>query len=407
MKRRFNPHFIFFPLFLFGFIGLLSLVTLNDFDFLDPLGKAINDFTLDDIVFSKIRKDTVQGGNPTIIDERVVLINIGYLDRKSIAEEIEIVNKYNPKVVGLDVFFRSPKGEDQDSSLEIALSKTHNLVMVTKLNNYNKTKDQFDTVETSYSGFMTVAKKGYGNLVTEGDDEEVTCRSFSPIRKVKNELELAFAVRVVQMYDRGAAHQFSYRNNDEEFINYRRNIRGGTGGYYTFDYDDLKSGEGLDLLTDKIVIFGFLGNKLNPKDIEDKFYTPMNRQYVGRAFADMYGAVIHANIISMILDKDYINPTPTWVSWVVAIVFCLFNTILFSYLLHNNNTWYGASTKLIQVIEILLIATFTVYALHFLRIKIDLTLTTIIVALIGDLLEIYYSVIVRFFEKVNPWKSKI
>jgi CHASE2 domain-containing sensor protein len=411
MQKNFYLNLLFFTLFLFGFIGLVSLLPINS-NYIDPIGEAVSDFAVDDIVFSQIRRDTGMGKNPTVLDERIVLVNVGYYDRATIAEAIRRVSTAGPKVIGVDVLFRRPKEISQDSALVASLSGVRNLVMVSSISKFNPASQRFDSLETSDPMFMNNAKTGFGNLVTEGDEESATCRSLVPVKMVGNDLQVAFAVKMAQLYDAESAHKFLYRSHEEEFINFRRNIREGTGGYYVFDAGDfivkkdtntlaenaeIQDDLPVDLLRDKIVIFGFMGDRLNPKDIEDKYFTPMNRQYAGKAFADMYGVVIHANVLSMILDKDYLNQSPDWVSWVTAVVVCLLNATLFTLILKKITLWYGAITKTLQVLEILVLAVIVVYALHFYNLKINLTLTAIIIALIGDLLEIYYSVIVVFF----------
>ena len=56
-----------------------------------------------------------------------------------------------------------------------------------------------------------------------------------------------------------------------------------------------------DMIQGKIVIFAYLGEILgDKKSFEDKFVTPLNARYAGNRLPDMYGGVIHANIISMI-----------------------------------------------------------------------------------------------------------
>ena len=66
----------------------------------------------------------------------------------------------------------------------------------------------------------------------------------------------------------------------------------------------------LSFIKDKIVLLGFMGINLNDKTFEDIFFTPLNERYAGKSFPDMYGVVIQANIISMILNKKYINTMP-------------------------------------------------------------------------------------------------
>jgi len=96
----------------------------QNLDFLNPFINTVQDLNLSDVVFSKIRNDGRYG-----VDSNVVLVNIGSLNRAGIAKEIEIINKYEPKVLGIDSFFRTPKDEKQDSLLIESLSNVKNLVL--------------------------------------------------------------------------------------------------------------------------------------------------------------------------------------------------------------------------------------------------------------------------------------
>ncbi|NJM93588.1 MAG: CHASE2 domain-containing protein [Cytophagales bacterium] len=70
------------------------------------------------------------------------------------------------------------------------------------------------------------------------------------------------------------------------------------------------------------MIFGYLGESFNDVSWEDKFYTPLNKTYAGKANPDMYGVVIHANIVSMILNHDYVYTMAESTGVLVAIVLC-------------------------------------------------------------------------------------
>jgi hypothetical protein len=89
----------------FGTIFIISLILLiqllrfiGEFSLLDPIGDAIGDVEMTDVVFSEIRE------NPPV-DRNIVLVNIGQLSRREISQELEIINQYDPAVVGIDGYF--------------------------------------------------------------------------------------------------------------------------------------------------------------------------------------------------------------------------------------------------------------------------------------------------------------
>jgi CHASE2 domain-containing sensor protein len=80
---------------------------------------------------------------------------------------------------------------------------------------------------------------------------------------------------------------------------------------------------------------GYMGESFKaPPDLEDIYYTPMNQTLAGRSLPDMHGIVIHANIIHMILARDYINLMPAWLSIILAFITCYFYIVFI--------TWFNA-----------------------------------------------------------------
>src|SRR5687768_7545714 len=83
--------------------ALIGITRLNVFNAFDSIGQAMADIELTDYVFMKLR-------DQPNVDENIVVVNIGYLTRGEIAQQIQIVSKYKPKVIGLDGFFDCSTG---------------------------------------------------------------------------------------------------------------------------------------------------------------------------------------------------------------------------------------------------------------------------------------------------------
>ena len=115
----------------------------------------------------------------------------------------------------------------------------------------------------------------------------------------------------------------------------------------------------------------------------------------------MFGAVVHANIVSMILNEDYVDQMAEWEAGVMAIIICLLNVALFSLINTNFPLWYDGVTKLLQLIQILLYSVLMVVILAYSAYKIDVALTLAAVALVGDVYEIYMSVLKNLFFKIK------
>jgi CHASE2 domain-containing sensor protein len=370
---------------------LLSLIPVQS-EFLNPVESTFDDFELTDIVFSKLRPDAPNA------DTNVVLVNIGRLDRAGIAEEIKLINRFKPKVIGIDAAFRQPKSPEGDSALAQAFAQADNLVLVTGIHKFNKDAEQYDTLETSHPMFNQYAATGFANLIVESDDIYKSCRSFSPKEQVNGQTELAFPVKIAQMYNPVKANKFLKRNNEYEIINYRGNYY--TGAFYALDVEQILDPEmDLSFIKDKIVLMGFMGENLSSRTLEDKLYTPLNENYVGKAHPDMYGVVIHANSISMILGEEYIDEVPKYIEVFIAIFLCLTNVVLFSYIMQNLGNWYDSITILVQLLEAFVIMYIVVALFNLFNLKINLVLALAAVLLSSNALEIYYHIVLRAYQK--------
>jgi len=370
-----------------------------------PISDMFGDFEITDLVSSRIEAETPE-------DTNIVLVNIGNLSRKEIAAQIEIINKYNPKVVGLDAFFRKHKGDELDAPLETAFSKTHNLILASKLH-YNEIIDEFDSLEHSHDKFVRYARTGHTNFITEGETMFRTARTFVPFDtvKYKNGIEVsvpAFATKIVEIFNPNSFQTLAKRGNAIEIIRYRGNIFGARRKFYVIDIDDLIQGNfSPSLIRNKIVLMGYLGDRVpsskNTWDV-DKFYTPLNSKYVGKAFQDMFGIVVHANVISMILHKDYIDESSELLSITLGFIICFFSVAIFHLIFQRVPLLFDPISKAFQLVLIVILNFIVAYLFLQKNYKVDLGIALIAIALAPDLFEIYLQLIKRgitfLFKKV-------
>ena len=206
--------------------------------------------------------------------------------------------------------------------------------------------------------------------------------------------------------DKEAADRFLARKNDIELINFKGNVidfgasKFGTK-YYALDVLDVfEENFTPEIIKDKIVVFCFLGDYLGDRtSTEDKYITPLNSKYAGRTLPDMYGGVIHANIISMILTDDPINVMSDIGQIILAIVLCFLNVALFSVIYKRIPKWYDGSTKLFQLIELLFFYFLMLQVFDSFNYYMDLRIALVAIALSGDALEVYYGVIKNTFTR--------
>ena len=155
-------------------------------------------------------------------------------------------------------------------------------------------------------------------------------------------------------------------------------------------------------LKNKIVLMGYMGESLNKSDWEDMFYSPLNRRYVGKAYPDIYGIVIHANIISMILTNQHVDQMPEWLAMLIGIILCHLNVVVFHYILHKYAIWYGAWSKAIQLVLSLILVSVILLVFENYNYHIQLTLAIGAILLAGDLVEIWFDGIMNI-----DWSKKI
>jgi len=399
MNKKFWLDTIGGTIFIFFIIGFM-LNLLNRLNFLDPVGDALDDMELTDIVFSRVRQ------HPGA-DTNIVIVNVGNLDRAGIARQIEILNSYHPKVIGIDFFLRSSKSAEGDSLLANAFSKVENLVLASNLGKYNSNSNSFDTLETSHPMFTKYSTTGFANLITDAESQDrfKTSRSFTAREYLSGDKPLnAFGVKIAEIYSPEKAREFLKRENENEVINYRGNIWSATGEFAnvfpSLDVEDVfKENFEPEMIRDKIVLLGYTGSSFGDSSWEDRFYTPLNMNYAGKTNPDMFGVVIHANILSMILNEDYINKMSDTAGIIWGVILCYLNVVWFSIIYHRLPRWYDGITKGVQVIEVFILFAVIIFVFYFFNYQLNLTLGIVAILLAGDSLEFYYGVIKNLFSR--------
>ena len=400
--------------------GANKVTDLKLFQAFDSMGQALRDFELTDYAFSNLRPDIS-------VDERIVLVNIGNLSRREVAQQILMISQYKPRVIAFDGFFNC-EGGLRDSincrplldtlgnlMLSSAIQGTPNFVLATKLLQTDSLaqfdSNDADSLEYSDPMFNDYATHGFVTLPTDATYQEDVkqCRSVYPRRIINGKEELAFSVRIAMQYDSVMAKKFLARGKEEELVNFKRNFEVrqlrlnslkndetastnfGTQ-YYVVDVDDMLQGNVLpELFKDNIILMGFLGDYIGDPSWDDKFFTPLNKVVGGRANPDMFGLVVHANIVSMILEEDYINTIGEWMRYLIAFLVCLLTVALFIWIDRNLPVWFDALSVTIQLVELLIISSFIIFAFASWNLKLDLTVAIGVSALVGPCYDIFKS----------------
>jgi CHASE2 domain-containing sensor protein len=363
---------------IFLVIELLGLIPLNP-KILNPIKTALKDFQFNDLAYAKLGKN-----NYTKSDDRIVIVNVGWLDRQQIGYLISQIDAARPSAIGLDVQFSEPRDPSSDSFLSNVLLKTQNLVSASKL------VWQGDTVEQKGYFYNSSSIYGYVNFIGE---EKSTIRSFSPFEKHNGKLINSFSAALVKTVNPKAYQKLFSRNREVETLHYRRR----SNKFFILNGDDvIRSQMNKNVFRDKIVLIGYI-NKAR-YDIEDKHFTPMNQQFAGRSLPDMNGVLIHANIISMILDRNYISKMPGWLTWIITILLAWIHVVVFIRYFIEKHMWFHFVAKLAQIASAIFFIYLSILLFHFFSYIIDIKMPIIVIVLAVD--------VIYFYEAIALWLHK-
>ena len=339
-------------------------------------------------------------------DTSIVIVNVGYLNRRQIARQLERIEKENPRVIGLDLLFTGKENQEDDSLLISILSSNNNCVVINQMSAFNVATETFDSISLPAIQLDERIKYGFANLPSSGDESRRTVRDFIPIAIVGNDTAYSFAAKIAGLYDQALVKRIQERGKSREPINYRRNIS--ELGYYFINYDQvMDTTVDISVCKDKIVLLGFTGIDLQTKTFEDIFFTPLNKNYAGKSFPDMYGVVIHANIISMVLANDYINEMSFVANLLIAFIICFTMVFVLEKAKNRFTKTYAGISKLIVLFAVIFYFFIAVYVFSLYNFKLNLTLTLISIFLVPTAIEIYENYLNPLFQKINPFIKKV
>lgn len=383
-KYLYERDTIFATVWVFLFIIILGSIPLN-LGNLNPIKLSLKDFDFNDMGYSNlnVRNDSLH--------QKIILINIGEADREDLSLLIDKAASFSPKIMGLDVLLSAAKDPAKDSLLSATIARHSNLVLATRLD-WNDT-----AVPYKKNYFSPVGKReGYVNML--GEDWS-TIRLWSPVfenesrGRKKGDFYKSFSASVVEGYDSTAFKKLMKRGNKTEIINYTRRVN----RFYVIQPDQLMT-DAVDSSTikDKIVLFGYIND--NPNNIEDKKFTPMNSKFYGKTVPDMNGIVVHANMIAMAIENNYIKTVPSWLNWVIAIFVCWLHMSFFIRYYLESHIWFHLIAKIAQVASAILFVWLGIYLFTEYRLKVDMKLSLLVIVLAVD--------VIYFYEAWATWMNK-
>ncbi len=361
------------------FVAILLLTFFINIKFLDPFEKAIEDFRFTDIYTSQnfIEK------KPT---HKIIIVNIGNHDREDIAIAINKIAQNKAKVIGLDIIFKDKKDSIMDAVLQQALQNNKNIVSAYIIEE-NKIISSDPYFRTDALGFINL------------NQQDAVVRDFTGIKKSENQIDYAFPIKISEMA--GLLNENTKEKLERvQSINYTAN----QNSFLTFDLDEIIYADTIPAIENSIVLFGYLGVPTgNVNDIEDKHFTPLNPKYAGKSIPDMFGILIHANIIKMLMEDNFMYKVPKAMVYCIAFL-CCFMCIYFSLIMHKKkSTLYDFILKFYGLALTIVLVYFSFVLFKW---NVDIQIETVIIlSLLGLEIVALYEHSLNYLKKRWKWKS--
>ena len=384
---------------------LLHLLPINQL-FIDPFSEAIKQHDIMDIAFSKFRDHN----KVELFEKRIIIINSGITNREKLATTINLVNNKGARAIGLDLILDTIYNNRSDSLLRDAMQKANGKMVLGYTLNEKANHITTSINEHSVPFFNDGLKEAYVNLAT---NDGFSVRAYVPFLKIHNDLKPAFSTQLANMLDTTVLEIVQERDHEIESINFKRIQPGGRSmvfpinskrhvHYIEMDMDKFIADSSVydtAYFTDKIVLIGFCGETANSFSMSDRYYTPLNQQYTGRSLPDMYGVVIHANIISMLLEKSFINEIPHAIIYILCFLIFFINFFCFTQIIIRYKKIQGLYIRTFQFLEFLFCFCIAIILLSFCNLKLGFFFMATCIVLSFELFTIYERELDSFFER--------
>lgn len=366
-------------------IFVLSFLVVN-ISFFDPLKKVVKDFSLLDIYYAENLHDV------GTLNSEIVLINIEHRDRFELHQLLDAVLEEDPKVVGVDVIFKDRKEAFIDSILVKTLQ--HKKIITSYI-------IEKDSLITNHKLFETGKASGFVNL--NFDNQESVVRDFVGVTEIDGVRHRSFSSKIAKkaLGDK----KWKKYNYDKKFHgNTPINYIGDYTAFLNFGFDEFMLSDNKAVLKDKIVLLGYMGEPTgNVYDVEDKLFTPLNKITAGKSIPDMYGVVIHANIISMLLNNNLLLRVSNF--WIGVITFfCTFLILVYIIKMERKSRFTYRLTK--KTVLFIFTVVMTGLALWLFKIGIILHIVPIIaLTLLSTSFVKFYKDLMGYIKTKRKWKS--
>lgn len=210
----------------------------------------------------------------------VTIVAIGHSSRTQLGQQIQVLSKYEPRILGLD-FFLVPDSLNGDTAIVNALNRITNTIQVVGLHTYYEMFQAWDSLEISHPKFL-VGGIGYANL----SSVDSVILSENPMSQRWHDSTIHSFGYAVALASEGISN--SHRHESDSSI--KLDMRTLRQNYNLIMPEQVLSGTfNPDLVKGKIVLMGYLG------DDDDYFYLDSLRH------SKINGVEVHAALINKLL----------------------------------------------------------------------------------------------------------
>lgn len=301
-------------------IALITFVSLGFFTKLQ--------FTFSDWLYTTSLKAPSQNIVIVAVDEKTLatLGDTGSWSRSIYAQALNNLNKYNPKVVTFDIFFRTPRDKQGDSDFATALANTKNPIIVFRNELTSESGNISRSIILPQEAFKSILNIALG-FDTSTNNDEVFRNYLLSYQDSESTIYNSIGLQTANLYQKSLNKPEIVFDKNDQILNYFSNpiLDGKTQSFYpTVSFLDLYNDDytafNPQFFTDKIVLIG--GYSTNFKD---SFFTPFSKN------AKMYGVEIHANAIQAILENRFLREMSFAEKLLLIVVLAVLSTFLFLY----------------------------------------------------------------------------
>ena len=373
--------FVFLTMFIFSFVFSADIFT--------PLKRVFEDFAITDIN-TDFRED-----NFIEPDTNIVLIDNSYLNIDETILLIEKINNFKPKIIGLEELDLNSLNSATVSILDSLINiMDQKIVIGYKLFDVEQSQkfDFYDSLKYSFYKKNQIVW-AYNDLDFKNDKRFYTQREFYPSITADTGLILSFAVKI-SGYFKPESFNILKRSGGWELINYRGNYN----KFFFYEGSELVNDDNpVNRFTDKIILIGNCPVFDTAKNLDELYFTPLNPNYTGRTFPDMFKLIILANIINMLICGSFYNTMPGVFIVIIAFVITYLNFILYLNVSKFKKELYELVSIFAFLFQSTIIIILTYYFYYTFNLDLKLTLTLIAIATTVFIFEAYIDSIKPFF----------